>query len=105
MKSFLIQTLIICSSFHTTFTSIILGDSTTDAISTTQNVSGPLFDPLTSPVVPGTETYLEIDKGRSGLGLSIVGGADTLLVNIFYHLSIFMILNLFIYGKRYLFHI
>lgn len=61
------------------------GDSTTDPISSAQKVSGPVSEPLTCPIVPGTETYLEIDKGRSGLGLSIVGGADTLLGSIIIH--------------------
>lgn len=41
----------------------------------------PLFaDPATCPIVPGQETVIEISKGRSGLGLSIVGGKDTQLV-------------------------
>nr|KAF6314980.1 hypothetical protein mMyoMyo1_013235 [Myotis myotis] len=38
-------------------------------------------DPTTCPIIPGCETTIEISKGRTGLGLSIVGGADTLLVN------------------------
>ena len=38
-------------------------------------------DPLTCPIVPGQETSILIEKGRTGLGLSIVGGADTLLVS------------------------
>lgn len=42
----------------------------------------PPTDPLTCPIVPGKETYIEIEKGRTGLGLSIVGGCDTLLVSI-----------------------
>lgn len=37
-------------------------------------------DPSTCAVLPGRETLLEISKGRSGLGLSIVGGRDTQLV-------------------------
>lgn len=37
-------------------------------------------DPATCPIVPGQETVIEISKGRSGLGLSIVGGKDTQLV-------------------------
>uniref|UniRef100_H3AIS3 Multiple PDZ domain crumbs cell polarity complex component n=1 Tax=Latimeria chalumnae TaxID=7897 RepID=H3AIS3_LATCH len=39
-------------------------------------------DPATCPIIPGCETTIEISKGRTGLGLSIVGGADTLLVSI-----------------------
>uniref|UniRef100_A0A663FKF6 PATJ crumbs cell polarity complex component n=1 Tax=Aquila chrysaetos chrysaetos TaxID=223781 RepID=A0A663FKF6_AQUCH len=38
-------------------------------------------DPATCPIVPGQEMTIEISKGRSGLGLSIVGGKDTPLVN------------------------
>lgn len=37
-------------------------------------------DPATCPIIPGCETTIDISKGRTGLGLSIVGGADTLLV-------------------------
>ncbi|KAB0386468.1 hypothetical protein FD755_001424 [Muntiacus reevesi] len=38
-------------------------------------------DPATCPIIPGQEMIIEISKGRSGLGLSIVGGKDTPLVN------------------------
>ena len=37
------------------------------------------------PIVPGVETVIEINKGGSGLGLSIVGGSDTLLGIIIIH--------------------
>lgn len=37
-------------------------------------------DPATCPIIPGCETAIHISKGRTGLGLSIVGGCDTLLV-------------------------
>jgi len=37
-------------------------------------------DPASCPIIPGHETTIEINKGKSGLGLSIVGGSDTLLV-------------------------
>jgi len=36
---------------------------------------------LSRPVVPGQEIHILIDKGQTGLGLSIVGGSDTLLVS------------------------
>ncbi|XP_069376083.1 inaD-like protein isoform X2 [Paralichthys olivaceus] len=42
-------------------------------------------DPSCCAVVPGQETMLEICKGRSGLGLSIVGGRDTQLDAIVIH--------------------
>ncbi|KAJ8395504.1 hypothetical protein AAFF_G00032380 [Aldrovandia affinis] len=41
--------------------------------------------PATCPIVPGQETVIEISKGRSGLGLSIVGGKDTQLDAIVIH--------------------
>ncbi|XP_068447281.1 inaD-like protein isoform X2 [Clinocottus analis] len=42
-------------------------------------------DPSSCAVVPGQEMLLEICKGRSGLGLSIVGGRDTQLDAIVIH--------------------
>ncbi|XP_073936033.1 inaD-like protein isoform X3 [Castor canadensis] len=42
-------------------------------------------DPATRPIVPGQEMIIEISKGRSGLGLSIVGGKDTPLDAIVIH--------------------
>ncbi|KAM9827628.1 multiple PDZ domain protein [Neosynchiropus ocellatus] len=42
-------------------------------------------DPATSPVIPGCETTIDISKGSTGLGLSIVGGCDTLLGAIIIH--------------------
>ncbi|KAM4628768.1 inaD-like protein isoform 2-T2 [Polymixia lowei] len=41
--------------------------------------------PWCCPVVPGQESVIEISKGRSGLGLSIVGGRDTQLHAIVVH--------------------
>uniref|UniRef100_K7FG93 PDZ domain-containing protein n=1 Tax=Pelodiscus sinensis TaxID=13735 RepID=K7FG93_PELSI len=51
------------------------------------NVLPPLLpvDPATCPIVPGQEMTIEISKGRSGLGLSIVGGKDTPLDAIVIH--------------------
>ncbi|XP_060917369.1 multiple PDZ domain protein [Labrus mixtus] len=42
-------------------------------------------DPLSCPVVAGRETIVEICKGSVGLGLSIVGGSDTLLGAVIVH--------------------
>ncbi|XP_067996855.1 inaD-like protein isoform X2 [Melanerpes formicivorus] len=42
-------------------------------------------DPATCPIVSGQEMTIEISKGRSGLGLSIVGGKDTPLDAIVIH--------------------
>ncbi|XP_061101173.1 multiple PDZ domain protein-like [Conger conger] len=36
-------------------------------------------DPVTCPITPGCESTIELSKGQTGLGLSIVGGSDTLL--------------------------
>ncbi|KAF6738001.1 Multiple PDZ domain protein, partial [Oryzias melastigma] len=42
-------------------------------------------DPVSCPVVAGRETIIEICKGNVGLGLSIVGGCDTLLGAVIIH--------------------
>uniref|UniRef100_A0A8C7VYA7 Multiple PDZ domain crumbs cell polarity complex component n=1 Tax=Oncorhynchus mykiss TaxID=8022 RepID=A0A8C7VYA7_ONCMY len=42
-------------------------------------------DPVTCPIIPGCETTIDISKGHTGLGLSIVGGCDTLLGTIIIH--------------------
>ncbi|NXE51426.1 INADL protein, partial [Casuarius casuarius] len=54
---------------------------------TSRSVFPPLLpvDPATCPIVPGQEMTIEISKGRSGLGLSIVGGKDTPLDAIVIH--------------------
>jgi hypothetical protein len=39
-------------------------------------------DPTKCEIMPGKETTVEINKDKMGLGLSIVGGSDTLLVRI-----------------------
>ena len=38
-------------------------------------------DPRARPIAVGQETLIEIDRGQSGLGLSVVGGSDTQLVS------------------------
>ncbi|XP_035493230.2 multiple PDZ domain protein isoform X1 [Scophthalmus maximus] len=42
-------------------------------------------DPLGLPVVAGRDTTIEISKGNVGLGLSIIGGCDTLLGAVVIH--------------------
>ena len=42
-------------------------------------------------IVPGQETSIKIMKGSDGLGLSIVGGSDTLLVSS--HMNIYPVYN------------
>ncbi|KAL5021229.1 hypothetical protein ScPMuIL_000384 [Solemya velum] len=64
----------------------ISGESSTDTVEPViQEPETPVSDPRTHPIVPGKETLIEIEKGRFGLGLSIVGGADTLLGAIIIH--------------------
>ncbi|XP_032822123.2 multiple PDZ domain protein-like isoform X1 [Petromyzon marinus] len=43
------------------------------------------LDPATCAIVAGRETTIEISKGRTGLGLSVVGGVDTPLGAIMIH--------------------
>ncbi|XP_065558725.1 multiple PDZ domain protein-like isoform X2 [Artemia franciscana] len=45
----------------------------------------PPQDPATCEIKPGAETTIEINKDKLGLGLSIVGGSDTLLGSILIH--------------------
>ncbi|XP_063996644.1 multiple PDZ domain protein isoform X17 [Pogoniulus pusillus] len=59
-----------------------------EAVKSTSRSSTPATlasDPATCPIIPGCETTIDISKGRTGLGLSIVGGADTLLGAIIIH--------------------
>lgn len=59
-----------------------------DPIPSTSRSSTPAVfasDPATCPIIPGCETTIEISKGQTGLGLSIVGGSDTLLGAIIIH--------------------
>lgn len=57
------------------------GESSTDPTPAEEAGEEESTDPKTCPIIPGRETTIEIEKGRTGLGLSIVGGADTLLVS------------------------
>ncbi|XP_072275487.1 inaD-like protein [Pyxicephalus adspersus] len=56
-------------------------------ITNQRNIPSPSvhFDPATCPIIPGQEMTIEISKGRSGLGLSIVGGKDTPLEAVVIH--------------------
>lgn len=47
----------------------------------------PPADPATAPIKPGSESVIEINKDKMGLGLSIVGGSDTLLVSVIFFQS------------------
>ena len=53
-----------------------------------------------NPVVPGVETTVELVKGQSGLGVSIVGGTDTPLVGTaaFRYCWLFNVLRLLMQG-------
>ncbi|XP_051875783.1 multiple PDZ domain protein isoform X3 [Pristis pectinata] len=71
-------------STHSTATSPDLDSSNKDSSRSSTPVSSTL-DMASCPIIPGRETTIEISKGRTGLGLSIVGGADTLLGAIIIH--------------------
>ncbi|XP_016106993.1 multiple PDZ domain protein [Sinocyclocheilus grahami] len=67
---------------------VSLTSSETEPIRNSSRCSTPATlacDPATCPIIPGCETTIEISKGRTGLGLSIVGGCDTLLGTIIIH--------------------
>ncbi|CAF2616811.1 unnamed protein product [Rotaria sp. Silwood2] len=49
------------------------------------NINQTENDPRTRPIIIGQETLIEIDRGQSGLGLSVVGGSDTQLSAIIIH--------------------
>lgn len=50
------------------------------------------------PIVPGRETTIEIAKEKSGLGLSIVGGSDTLLVRFCMLISVLVCMRESVFG-------
>ncbi|XP_026208412.1 multiple PDZ domain protein isoform X3 [Anabas testudineus] len=65
-----------------------LSQTEAEAVTSTSRSSTPstlACDPTTCPIIPGCETTIDISKGRTGLGLSIVGGCDTLLGAIIIH--------------------
>ncbi|XP_054544718.1 multiple PDZ domain protein isoform X2 [Talpa occidentalis] len=69
-------------------TALPSGSQEPEPIRSTSRSSTPAIfasDPATCPIIPGCETTIEISKGRTGLGLSIVGGSDTLLGAIIIH--------------------
>ncbi|XP_026175824.1 multiple PDZ domain protein isoform X3 [Mastacembelus armatus] len=66
----------------------ILSQTEAEAVTSPSRSSTPstlTCDPTTCPIIPGCETTIDISKGRTGLGLSIVGGCDTLLGAIIIH--------------------
>ncbi|XP_041837745.1 multiple PDZ domain protein isoform X2 [Melanotaenia boesemani] len=75
----LLQVSLPSSSSPSTTQASTVGHS--DWLDTTPTTS----DPLSCPVVAGRETTIEICKGNLGLGLSIVGGCDTLLGAVIIH--------------------
>ncbi|XP_039996432.1 multiple PDZ domain protein isoform X3 [Xiphias gladius] len=67
---------------------VMLSPAEAEAASSLSRSSTPstlACDPATCPIIPGCETTIDISKGRTGLGLSIVGGCDTLLGAIIIH--------------------
>ncbi|EEB18543.1 Inactivation-no-after-potential D protein, putative [Pediculus humanus corporis] len=59
--------------------------STRKCTSNTKIPEEPLPDPATCPIIPGKEILIEINKDKLGLGLSIIGGCDTLLGAVIVH--------------------
>ncbi|XP_072904520.1 multiple PDZ domain protein isoform X8 [Hemitrygon akajei] len=72
------------SSMHGIATSPDLDPNNKDP-SRSSTAGSSTLDMASCPIIPGRETTIEISKGRTGLGLSIVGGADTLLGAIIIH--------------------
>ncbi|KRY32702.1 InaD-like protein [Trichinella spiralis] len=58
--------------------------STTVAAQSTKSLKS-ASNPATDSIVQGCETLIEIDKSGKGLGLSLVGGSDTILGSIVVH--------------------
>lgn len=50
-----------------------------------RQISNEMLDPKTAQIRVGEETLVEIERGKMGLGLSIVGGSDTQLPGIIIH--------------------
>uniref|UniRef100_A0A3B4ADX9 Multiple PDZ domain crumbs cell polarity complex component n=1 Tax=Periophthalmus magnuspinnatus TaxID=409849 RepID=A0A3B4ADX9_9GOBI len=71
--------------FKTTFTYNLLYYVSVPGLSRSSTPSTLACDPTKCPIIPGCETTIDISKGRTGLGLSIVGGCDTLLGAIIIH--------------------
>jgi len=60
----------------------VAGSGVKMALLVKNRLEEPPADPVTCPINPGKETTIEINKDKMGLGLSIVGGSDTLLVSL-----------------------
>lgn len=46
-------------------------------------------DPSKRPVEPGRPTRISLCKGKSGLGVKVIGGSDTNLVSMCQHLTVY----------------
>ncbi|TRY90515.1 hypothetical protein DNTS_002647, partial [Danionella cerebrum] len=75
----------ICSSVESAVSLLPLAMAEAEPIRSSSRCSELASDPASCPIIPGCETTIEISKGRTGLGLSIVGGCDTLLGAIIIH--------------------
>lgn len=73
------------SHAQTSITSTTLSTSSTSSPSSLPSTEEKPQDPATAEIRPGKETTIEIVKEKMGLGLSIVGGSDTLLGAIIIH--------------------
>uniref|UniRef100_A0A8C2Z0W0 PDZ domain-containing protein n=1 Tax=Cyclopterus lumpus TaxID=8103 RepID=A0A8C2Z0W0_CYCLU len=75
-----------CTHAQTTQQTKIMETSGSEVASSRSSTPSTLAsDPATCPIIPGCETTIDISKGCTGLGLSIVGGCDTLLGAIIIH--------------------
>lgn len=62
-------------------------------------------DPLTCPIIPGCINIIDICKGHSSLGLTIVGGCNTVLVRNIGFSDILSIYRRLLHSKLYLSHL
>ncbi|XP_062244939.1 multiple PDZ domain protein [Platichthys flesus] len=84
-----------CSTSPVPFQTLPVSSSSSPSLNTAHTSTGgqsdglgsapTTSDPLSGPVVAGRESTIEICKGSVGLGLSIVGGCDTLLGAVVIH--------------------
>jgi hypothetical protein len=59
--------------------------TTTKTVKSINSINSPNENPRIDQIRPGKETLIEIERGKMGLGLSIVGGSDTQLPGIIIH--------------------
>ncbi|CAJ1052199.1 multiple PDZ domain protein [Xyrichtys novacula] len=78
-------TLSVSSSSSSTTSSLTNTQISQTGLTHSEGAASSTSGPLSCPIVSGRETTIEICKGNVGLGLSIVGGNDTLLGAVIVH--------------------